>query len=215
MQQIARAERRIITEPASNYIFSFERIPYAPSVQSKSSLYTRVCMGNVVSRVVSPGQGGGRHFLLSRGRAPRWEKGHRMALSPRSSVSEDVWTLIKMCRASGSAVSFFPPFSPRLLLPPPFHRPRSIPLPPHAAASCAAYACDRTQMESRLLKRPRSVTWTAAAGRRRRHLCGPTREVAIRRDPRMCRHFLPPSERPVDRSVGWLLGQSLRPSRRC
>lgn len=33
--------------------------------------------------------------------APRWEKGHRMALSSGSSVSEDVPTLIKMCRASG------------------------------------------------------------------------------------------------------------------
>lgn len=39
-------------------------------------------------------------------RTRRWEKGHRMALSSGSSVSEDVWTLIKMCRASG-AVSFF------------------------------------------------------------------------------------------------------------
>lgn len=45
-----------------------------------------------------------------------------------------------------------------------------------------AYACDHTQAESRLLKCPGSVTWTAAAALR---LCEPTRAY-----PRICRHFL-------------------------
>lgn len=60
----------------------------------------------------------------------RWEKGHRMALSSGSSVSEDVWTLIKMCRASGRV-----PFLSFIL-------PLSSPLPSsclilRTAASCA------------------------------------------------------------------------------
>lgn len=46
--------------------------------------------------------------------ATRWEKGHPMALGSGSSVSENVWTLIKMCRASvvapflSSILSVFP-----------------------------------------------------------------------------------------------------------
>lgn len=93
--------------------------------------------------------------------APRWEKGHRVALSSGSSVSEDVWTLIKMCRASGRV-----PFLSFIL-------PLASPLPSsrfilRAAASCARgvlYACDRTQTESpaTFKERTGTVTWTAAA----------------------------------------------------
>lgn len=111
-----------------------------------------------------------------------------MALSSRSSVSEDVPTLIKMCRASGrfsllriNSLSF------------------ASPLPPHQPlhSSCASatlygvYACNRTQVGIACdsLKSSGSVTWTAAAvsSKRQVAICGP----------RMCRHFLPPIDRPI------------------
>jgi len=101
-----------------------------------------------------------------------WEKGHRMALSSGSSVSEDVWTLIKMCRASGRvAVSFF--YSLSTLSP-------SFPgLSLRAAiSSCAVYACDRL------------VTFKAPG---ECHLDGSCWVVYVRRAyaTRGCRHFLP------------------------
>lgn len=94
-------------------------------------------------------------------RTRRWEKGHRMALSSGSSVSEDVWTLIKMCRASGAVSFFF-----RSLVLSLFLLSRST-VPSFALQLLArcVHACDRTQEESRLLKRPGSVTWIAAAAR--------------------------------------------------
>ena len=52
-------------------------------------------------------KGGEGCFLLSvpqdSSERDGWERGHRMALSSGSPVSEDVWALIKMCRASGDA----------------------------------------------------------------------------------------------------------------
>lgn len=59
------------------------------------------------ANLIPPGREGGgeSHFLLSvpQDSSNGWEKGHRMALSSGSPVSEDVWVLIKMCRASGDA----------------------------------------------------------------------------------------------------------------
>lgn len=88
-----------------------------------------------------------------------------MALSSGSSVSEDVWTLIKMCRASGRVL-----FLSSIPSPPPPH-PYSLPVLPFvfllglilriAISSYAVCACDRHCLW--LLKRPGSVTWTAAA----------------------------------------------------
>lgn len=105
-----------------------------------------------------------------------------MALSSGSSVSEDVPTLIKMCRASGRVCLFSlfflcpSPLPPRLIN-------RSILL----QLFNALYACDRGNRSLRFLKRPGSVTWMAAARSSKR-------QVAIR-GPRMCRHFLPPIDR--------------------
>lgn len=128
--------------------------------------------------------GGGRASCYPEDARRDGKRVNRWPWAPGSSVSENVWTLIKMCRASGRAISF-PPTLPSW----------------RAATSCAACAvCDRTQAESRLLKRPGSVTWTAAVGRHRRRLCGlrDEKSPAIP-GPRMCRHFLPTAERPSDR----------------
>lgn len=92
--------------------------------------------------------------------APRWEKGHRMALSSGSSVSEDVWTLIKMCRASGRAL---------FLSSIPFSLPSFSRLPfaflPRLLSFVLQFLLARCMraIGLRLLKRPGSVTWTAAA----------------------------------------------------
>lgn len=73
--------------------------------------------------------GGESHFLLSvpQDSSDGWEKGHRMALSSGSPVSEDVWVLIKMCRASGDATPTSTTTPPPLLSSPslaPSLRPR-------------------------------------------------------------------------------------------
>lgn len=98
-----------------------------------------------------------------------------MALSSGSSVSEDVPTLIKMCRASGRfsllRINSLPFASP---LPAP-HRPL------HSSCASATlygvYACDRTQVGIACdsLKSSGSVTWTAAVGSSKRQvaICGP------------------------------------------
>jgi len=107
-----------------------------------------------------------------------------MALSSGSSVSEDVPTLIKMCRASGLVCRFSlfflcpSPLPSRLIN-------RSILLA--LQLFNALYACDRGNRSLRFLKRSGSVTWMAAARSSKR-------QVAIR-GPRMCRHFLPPIDR--------------------
>lgn len=72
-----------------------------------------------------------------------------MALSSGSYVSEDVWTLIKMCRASGR---FFLPF------PPPLFSLFTLPLQSYPSP-CNFFL---RGVCVRLLKRSKSVTWTAA-----------------------------------------------------
>lgn len=72
-----------------------------------------IVITKALSREASPanliprGEKGEGRFLLSvpqdSSERDSWEKGHRMALSSGSPVSEDVWALIKMCRASGDA----------------------------------------------------------------------------------------------------------------
>lgn len=115
-----------------------------------------------------------------------------MALSSGSSVSEDVWTLIKMCRASGRVpfLSSFP--SARI----PAALPSSFPSLSFAFAISSARCvcvCDRLAT----FKAPGEC-----------HLDGSCWVVYVRRslrDPRMCRHFLPPTDRPTtDRLVGRL-----------
>lgn len=113
-----------------------------------------------------------------------------MALSSGSSVSEDVPTLIKMCRASGRLCRF------SLLHIISFSF--AFPLPTSSTASfflrCNSLrgVCVRQHASGnrlRFLKRTESVTWMAAAGSSKR-------QVAIC-SPRMCRHFLPPIDRPI------------------
>lgn len=92
-------------------------------------------------RVSRRGEWGERRASCYPEDAPRWEKGHRMALSSGSSVSEDVWTLIKMCRASGRV-----PFLSSIPSPVPLYPSAFLPfrLILHVAiSSCAVYACDR------------------------------------------------------------------------
>lgn len=82
-------------------------------LRSRSGRGALKVITKALSREASPAnliprgrEGGGEsHFLLSvpQDSSDGWEKGHRMALSSGSPVSEDVWVLIKMCRASGDA----------------------------------------------------------------------------------------------------------------
>lgn len=115
-------------------------------------------MRKIIPRVQARRMRRKARFLLSRGLPAAREKGHRMALSSGSSVSEDVWSLIKMCRASGQVLFLSSILSPHL--PPP-------PLHPFVfflglILRVAISSCMRA-IGLRLLKRPGSVTWTAAA----------------------------------------------------
>lgn len=103
------------------------------------------------------------------GNAARWEKGHRMAMSSGSSVSEDVWTLIKMCRASGRVplLSSILSLSSRNPLPPlPFVRvssPRSDSLV--RACACVCRIARTHGVGAVTFGVTGNVTWTASADR--------------------------------------------------
>jgi len=124
--------------------------------------------------VVRDGGKEGTRVSCYPGNAARWEKGHRMALSPGSSVSEDVWTLIKMCRASGRV----PLLSPILSLSPP-RLSRARVRSRDRDFRCMECHLDGSCRRRRSLRREESLHSSRTA---------------------VCRHFLPTTDRPTDRT---------------